>query len=340
MKLSNPIRLGIQAFIAIILASIVSVDIAHDERGYWAVITAMLLISQTWGESVKRSLHRISMTIVGAIVGTLLYHCFQGNAPLLLFLLLTSVFFTVYFLDTSYPTAIFFGTLFIVFLFASLLGWSNRLMWLRIYETFIGAGIAVFTSALVFPISAKSNFKTALPDYLHALKQTTLSLINNIENNQCDSSELQAIHEKLLLAHVAVNNSYQSMTFENLFLRFPKKRLNNIMLQLWALHHFSTNLITFVSKSKNSNDFDAIKPELHHLKNLFEHNFTSVEQALATRGKGEELKRITSLYRIINKPRSGNPADKLDDTEFGFTPFIYMLKKLNETLFDLKNILS
>ena len=112
------------------------------------------------------------------------------------------------------------------------------------------------------------------------------------------------------------------------------------MLQLWALHHFSTNLITFVSKSKNSNDFDAIKPELHHLKNLFEHNFTSVEQALATRGKGEELKRITSLYRIINKPRSGNPADKLDDTEFGFTPFIYMLKKLNETLFDLKNILS
>lgn len=66
-----------QAAIAISIAECISLAF-NLERGYWTTLTAMVLTTQTFGESVKRSLERVSMTILGGLSGTVLYfYCRQ-----------------------------------------------------------------------------------------------------------------------------------------------------------------------------------------------------------------------------------------------------------------------
>jgi hypothetical protein len=46
-------KIAIQAAVAVALAVLVS-HVFELNRSYWAILTAMVLISQTWGESLKK----------------------------------------------------------------------------------------------------------------------------------------------------------------------------------------------------------------------------------------------------------------------------------------------
>ena len=116
MKLRATTKRAFQAATAILIAELIS-GYFQLERGYWMILTAMALTMQTWGESVKRSFERVSMTIIGGIVGTVLYFIVPTNTITAMVLLLVFVFFTVYLLQIYYLLSVFFLTCFVVFLF-------------------------------------------------------------------------------------------------------------------------------------------------------------------------------------------------------------------------------
>ncbi|MDF2867946.1 MAG: putative rane protein, partial [Gammaproteobacteria bacterium] len=164
-------RMAIQAAIAVTLAILFG-HYFQFERAYWAILTTMVLVCQTWGESVRKSITRIGMTIVGGITGTLIYFWVK-DYHLLFICLLGCIFFAVFFLETSYLWVVFFLTNLVVFLFALLQSWNVKLLAARIEETFIGAVIAIATTALILPTRAKTQLATDLPNFVKLAAELT-----------------------------------------------------------------------------------------------------------------------------------------------------------------------
>lgn len=91
MAIRNTTKIAWQAAAAITIAEIVSY-LLNLERGYWVTLSAMALTTQSWGESLKRSLERVSMTILGGAGGTILYWITPPNQYAILGLMLLFVF--------------------------------------------------------------------------------------------------------------------------------------------------------------------------------------------------------------------------------------------------------
>ena len=154
MKLRSTTKRAFQAATAILIAELIGWYF-QLARGYWMTLTAMALTMQTWGESVKRSIERVSMTIIGGIAGTILYFVLPLNDVMAMALLLIFVFFTVYTLQVFHLASVFFLTCFVVFLFALIGEWTIAILFDRIIETAMGAVIALVVGRCFF--SEKTN---------------------------------------------------------------------------------------------------------------------------------------------------------------------------------------
>lgn len=143
MQIKNTTRMAFQAAIAIAISELIS-SYFNLEHGYWSTLTAMALIAQTWGESVKRSIERVLMTILGGLCGTFLYFfVIPSNEIFVMGILLIFIFLTVYLIPINNLIAVFTLTGFVVFFFALLGDWNFVLLKQRIEETALGALIAV-----------------------------------------------------------------------------------------------------------------------------------------------------------------------------------------------------
>ena len=156
IELKNTTKIAIQAATAVAIAELIAFSFSL-ERSYWATLTALFLVSQTWGESFKKSIERIVMTIIGGSIGTLLYLVLPHNQTIVFTMLITAIFFSIYFIEISYLTATFFITCFVVFLFALIGQWNFIILKERIFETMIGAAIATSVSYFIFPVYVSIN---------------------------------------------------------------------------------------------------------------------------------------------------------------------------------------
>jgi uncharacterized membrane protein YgaE (UPF0421/DUF939 family) len=114
-----------RAAVAAALAEIVTWLIALP-RSYWAVLVAVLLVNETWGESIRMALQRFGMTALGSAAGLLLHLLLAGHPRVEEVLLFAGVFFAVSFRQApsggSYPWMIFFLSVYVIFFFAALRG--------------------------------------------------------------------------------------------------------------------------------------------------------------------------------------------------------------------------
>ncbi len=147
-------RMAIRATVVATAAVIVS-RISFLERPYWIVLTSVLLIYETAGESIKRSGQRLAMTLIGCLTGWLIYLIAEPIPALRWTILLGGIFLTVYFRSNPrgvvYAPMIFFASVYVVFVFAVVGGWTGRLFLTRAYDTAIGCTLALAGSLLVLP---------------------------------------------------------------------------------------------------------------------------------------------------------------------------------------------
>jgi uncharacterized membrane protein YgaE (UPF0421/DUF939 family) len=340
-KLSPSARLGTQAAIAIILAFTVA-QLFGISRSYWALMTAMLLISQTWGESVRKAFTRAGMTILGGIVGTLIYFLIKSDPHVIFIGILLCVFFMVYFFETSYLLTVFFITMFVVFLFAAIDNWSIHLLEARIYDTLIGAGIAIISSALVFPITAKTGFINQFPEYIEKLKKCTNVCFALFDKKEINDREILTLHKDLLGGLLQLQTSQENMNYEYLFNYYPKKTRKEIMLNISILHHYVTSSMEAYASIRNSPNLKYIESDLKEIQGLFNNNFTLLIEILDHKKPRLSFLKIIDIRERIQKEviKTINSSCCTEASWFDFFSFFYFLRKVNGAILELTNILG
>ena len=174
LDLAPTTRLGIRAA-AVALAAVLVARLSFLERPYWIVLTAVLLVYETAGESIKRSGQRLAMTALGCLTGWGLYLVAAPAPGLRWTILLGGIFLAVYFRSNPrgvvYAPMIFFVSVYVVFVFAVVDSWTARLMLTRLYDTAIGCALALVGSLVVLPQQAGLKLETDLEHFWESCRQ-------------------------------------------------------------------------------------------------------------------------------------------------------------------------
>lgn len=266
-------RLAFQALTALSLVLVLSYFLPL-QRSYWALVTAILLISQTVGESLRKAFQRTVMTIFGGIVGSTIYFLSHGNVSICLLFTIISVFFLFYYFETSYLIAIFFLTMLVVFLFALINAWTIDLLAERIYETALGAVIAVFVSAFVFPIRASHVFERNLLDFLKALEEFVHKVYEVPFEVSHDRHLVNQAHAELIIAYLQLKKNERIRNVESILQGNKQDKFTILSdriypLLLYALTAMQTGIM-LPAQSMTGVFFEALKKSKQNVLTNFE----------------------------------------------------------------------
>jgi uncharacterized membrane protein YccC len=333
MKLRQTTKMAYQAAIAIAIAELVSMSF-DVERGYWIVATAMVLTTQTWGESVKRALERVGMTVFGGAIGTLLYFLLPNHDTIpMIALMLFCLFFATYMAKIYYFIAMFFMTCFVVFLFALIGGWDLMILRARIIDTALGALIALVVSGLFF--SLKTDMAELFVGYLqkiNALLTTTCS-VNNQPNTLNTAHLLQADFQKIKQNALAIR-------YELLFHRLNSRDFNSLLVEVEFCTQFVVNLIEayhWLGPHLTQEERGLIAVAV----TTTQQNIDNIVIRLQQNQKAEMLS-VTNLTHFLTKEITEDPSRfaTLESDALGFFNLIYFFTRLNTHLNNVYNIID
>ncbi|MGQ3889933.1 FUSC family protein [Legionella sp. CNM-1927-20] len=332
MKLRNTTKRGCQAAIAIAIAELLTY-LFQLERGYWVTITAMALTMHTWGDSLRRSLERVSMTILGGCVGTILYWIIPSNHTFILLIMLAFVFFTVYLFSIYHLIGIFALTGVVVFLFAMLGEWDLILLRDRILDTALGAGIAILVSRFFLPV--KANITDIFVSHIEQIQMALdLAFQEGMQNDPIIATQrLHADFQKL-------RNNALTISYEFLFHRITRRDFCVLMTESSFCIQYAVGLIEayrwiapYLTKEERERIIFPI--EATHA------NLTTLKKRLKREDYGPMLP-PTNLMDLFNKAINDDPErfSSLDNKALGFFNLMYFFTRLNTRLNDIYYLLS
>lgn len=342
MQLHESTRLAIQASIAVMLAIIAS-HLLNFERSYWAILTSMLLISQTWGESIKKAFERILMTIIGGITGTLIYFLLIQHTHILVFILLLSVFCNIYFMGRNYLMVAFFTTMFVVFLFALVKDWTLVILEERILETCIGAAIAIFTTALVLPMRAQVNLQKTLADHVSLLRDTVTRVFDQALGKTTDP-DFKFIRNSLQRDFIKLRKKIRMINYEWVFTFYPWKKLRRILLLLGTLMHYTTSMLEMATELNQQLTKTGLMEHAVEISVTINRSFDDLINQLNDKEKlpHETFVPLTEHIRELQQTMINHMCqqESMQQEWFDLVSFFYFANKLNEVLHDLIELLA
>ncbi|APR77757.1 putative integral membrane protein [Minicystis rosea] len=167
-------RMGLRAALAAALAVVLTRVFALP-RSYWAILVAVVIVGQTWGDSVRLAVHRFGMTALGCFAGALIHVAVADHPDVELVFLFVGVFFAAYFRLAagagSYPWMVFSVSIYVVFLFATLDRSNLRgILVVRLQDTAAGCVAALSAASLVPPSGAGKQLDDELCDLWNACR--------------------------------------------------------------------------------------------------------------------------------------------------------------------------
>jgi uncharacterized membrane protein YccC len=229
-------RQGLRAAVAAAIAIAVSRPLALP-RSYWAIVVAVVLVGETWGEGIQRALQRLGMTAAGCVAGALVHVAVSGHPRVETALLFAGVFFASYFRQAagtgSYPWMIFFITVYVVFLFASVAQWDVRnLVLVRIADTFVGCVAALAAAAIVRPTAANARLEREL----RAMWTECRALVASGDPAEARVADLFGRVAALRAQHAVA-------AYEHVFATARRRRIAALVRDTAALLHASISLV-------------------------------------------------------------------------------------------------
>jgi uncharacterized membrane protein YccC len=163
-------RAAIQMGVAVGAAIAIGVVI-NGYRFYWAVIAAFVTMMGTnnSGEQVQKALFRVAGTVVGIAVGSAFAHLVGTHTNYSIAVILVSLFFGLYLMRLNYAFMVVGITVMVSQLYVQLGEFSNHLLIVRLEETSLGAGLAILTVMVVFPLRTRHVLRVAMRGHLEAL---------------------------------------------------------------------------------------------------------------------------------------------------------------------------
>jgi uncharacterized membrane protein YgaE (UPF0421/DUF939 family) len=163
-------RAAIQMGVAVGAAISVGVVIS-GYRFYWAVIAAFVTMMGTnnRGEQIRKALFRAIGTLVGIAAGSGIVDLVGGHTNYSIAVILVALFIGLYLQRINYTFMVIAVTILVAQLYKQLGEYSNHLLLLRLAETSTGAGLAILTVIVVFPLRTNHVLHVATRGHLQAL---------------------------------------------------------------------------------------------------------------------------------------------------------------------------
>ncbi|MEM9243328.1 MAG: FUSC family protein [Pseudomonadota bacterium] len=187
----------------------------HVQNVIWVVASAIVIVQQNIGASIKRSGERLLGTFIGIVVGTILAHFIFRHYPYTLFSAYILIFFAFLFLQCHYVLSMSFFVLLLAigfFLLKPPYITVNYFLVARLFDTLLGIVIGLMGELFIFPRSLLNDVRSNIKEILLKFSQTlyTLSVSNN--KNRVET-HLAAIEQLIALLKQKLNDyRYEPLT--------------------------------------------------------------------------------------------------------------------------------
>ncbi|MCW8806590.1 MAG: YccS family putative transporter [Rhodanobacter sp.] len=197
--------------IALLLGYVV-LRVVHPQNGYWILLTTLLVCQPSYGATRRRLLQRVAGTVAGLVAGWAALHLLLfGPAQLLLLVLSGVVFFAAR--QRRYTIATAAITLFVVLCFNQL-GSGYEMMWPRLLDTLIGAGIAALATWFILPDWHRRQLSQVLADTVRTDARYLARIIAQYASGRHDDLAYRIARRDAHNAHAALSGVLANMLRE------------------------------------------------------------------------------------------------------------------------------
>jgi uncharacterized membrane protein YccC len=182
-------------------------------RGYWIVLTVMVVLQPDFGTTRQKSTERLMGTLIGAILGTiLLMHPFH---PFFLVLAITVCnFLFVYFQPRNYQVSVVFVTMMLV----SMLEIAEPIDWhiaaYRLMATAIGGMMAVTAAYLLWPSWERMQFPVRMARAIRFNRNYLLQIGHELQDKAGFHARVIADHRKAEVENMNTLEAIKRMALE------------------------------------------------------------------------------------------------------------------------------
>jgi uncharacterized membrane protein YccC len=296
LKLSSPMfRHALRAAIAITAAVAMVQDLGLS-HALWVPITVLVVMRPSLGGTLQISWKRMAGTLVGAVAGVGLAYIplpAAGVAGLALVLL----FFMFYFKGRHYLAFTIFLTADLVLVLSAAFphAWQSGAE--RLLDTFLGIGIGLAASFLVWPNFARKNLREAMGDLISAQHHHFQALCQAYFNEDPDSANLLSGRLAARTQLDACAEKCADAAIEPGLRAAQRQELMNLVEIFTRNHRTLTALASIVKAATGTFRWD-IRPDLEDLMGRVEMQF---EQLDAYARNGEEPKEDPKFKACFNR---------------------------------------
>lgn len=155
-------------------------------HGYWIAMTAMIILQPEFGATITKALDRTKGTLLGAIVGSLIFLLSFPLGINIGLVTLCSLLFT-YYLTRNYAVAAFFITVMVVALFHLIEPVTWQLGGVRVINTLAGCGLALLGGFAFFPLWEKYRFPALVVEAIEANRFYLKTIIAALQDRKSHS---------------------------------------------------------------------------------------------------------------------------------------------------------
>lgn len=249
------LQLGLKAALAVLIAlglsQWFSANITHN---YWAPMTVLLLMGQSWGDNISKAWARFAMTVVGCCLATFLVWLLKPWPWMFLVIALIGLFEALFFIMSSYIKSMFWLGMTVVALLAYLGQWSVHVLEVRIYETLLGAVVVVLVGRLLWPNFAKDQLQDTVFEMLDYMQYCLAQSLKQLQlaNEQPDQQQFKGMVKQLNSYRETVKNQYQITRYEMLFNRQHLQKARTLIQTLDIVFHYLNCLMDAVQQPRFS----------------------------------------------------------------------------------------
>jgi uncharacterized membrane protein YgaE (UPF0421/DUF939 family) len=187
------IRHGVKTGVAAVLACVVA-SLCRLEYGYWAGLSAVIVMQTNVADSIRMCLYRFSGTAVGAFIGIVAILLFPENRPMTMLALFCAVGFCAYM--TRYSEKYRMAAITVCIVILASIGEENRLVFgmLRMVEIGVGVSCAFVVSIVLWPMRAGDALRARLRERFSACAEAYKTLMDAFLSLQLELDP-QRVHQ-------------------------------------------------------------------------------------------------------------------------------------------------
>ncbi|WP_029285031.1 FUSC family membrane protein [Pedobacter sp. R20-19] len=294
---SSTFRHSLRVTVVMLLGFVVA-EMLNFSHSYWILLTILVISKPGFSLTKERNYQRLIGTTVGAFVGMGVL-TYIDDRHTLFFILLICMIGSYSFQRKNYVVSVLFMTPYILILFDFLGMGSIALARERIYDTFIGSGIALLASYSLFPTWEHEKLKEAMVSIIRANKayyEQVAKLYFEKNYNRTDY--------KLARKEVYVSTANLASLFQRMFSEPKSKQLFiKEVHQFTTLNHLLSSYIATLSLYNKEHaftfeSFDALKPMSNNTDYLFDMAIENLEHNKGTLDNVPLIRMADTGYKI------------------------------------------